>query len=215
MKLLLPKFYQFLSEPLALRSRPLLLLLVIPLVLSFASPLWKISMEAPQYPKGLYLEIYAYKLDGGNDGQHVAEINTLNHYIGMRPLDKAASADLDWIPFALGLLGLLALRVALIGTVRDLIDLVTLTTYISAFAFARYVYRLYIFGHALSPDAPLKIEPFMPVIIGTKQIANFTTHSFPQSGSYFLAVFVLGIWAVLLVHLYAGRRRAFGGPLNN
>ena len=43
-------------------------------------------MFAPQYPDGLRLDIYSYKLEGGNNGQDLKEINLLNHYIGMRDL---------------------------------------------------------------------------------------------------------------------------------
>lgn len=35
------------------------------------------------------------------------------------------------------------------GDLRGLIDLVVLTAYIAAFAFARYVVQLYLFGHNL------------------------------------------------------------------
>src|SRR5688500_16437162 len=99
MRLYVDRFYEFLARPLYGPARPLL---GIPLAVSFFQPLWRISMEAPQYPAGLSLEIYAYKIEGGNEGQHLAEINTLNHYIGMRSLDRQALSDLDWIPFALG-----------------------------------------------------------------------------------------------------------------
>src|SRR5687767_14669742 len=92
------------------------------LVLAFFHPPWRISMEAPQYPNGLYLDIWAYTIEGGNDGQHLAEINNLNHYIGMHTIDRAEFADLDWLPFALGILILLTLRVAVVGNVRSLID---------------------------------------------------------------------------------------------
>ncbi|MCX5748150.1 MAG: hypothetical protein NT062_37300, partial [Proteobacteria bacterium] len=73
------KFYAFLDRPLFGWSRLVLLLLTVPLVLTFTRPLWKISMTAPQYPQGLYMEIYTHKIEGGNDGQHIKEINTLNH----------------------------------------------------------------------------------------------------------------------------------------
>ena len=46
-------------------------------------------MFAPQYPEGLRLHIYAWKLDGGNHGQDIREINVLNHYIGMRDLQSS------------------------------------------------------------------------------------------------------------------------------
>src|SRR5262245_1567507 len=122
MKSALARFYEFLDRPIPLWSRGLLVALVIPLALAFAAPLWRISLRAPQYPQGLYMEIYAHKLDGGNGGHDIAEINTLNHYIGMHKIDRAELSELDWMPFALAALALLTLRCAAIGNVRILID---------------------------------------------------------------------------------------------
>lgn len=205
---MLEKFYAFLDRPLIPWTRLLLVLVLIPLVLSMTEPLWKISMTAPQYPKGLYMEIYAHTIEGGNNGQHIKEINTLNHYIGMHKIDRAELSDLDWIPFALGVLVLLTLRCAAIGNVRMLVDLSVLALYIGVFAFGRFVYKLYVFGHNLDPDAPLKIEPFTPAVIGTKRIANFVTTSYPQAGSYLIGVFFAGVLGVLALHLFIGRKRA-------
>ncbi len=208
MRLYVNRFYAFLQQPLKPWSRVVLALLVVPLALSFTRPLWRISMEAAQYPNGLYMDIYAYTVEGGNDGQHLQEINTLNHYIGMRTLDREAMSDLDWIPFALGALVIFGLRVAAIGNVSALVDLVVATTYVSLFAFGRFIYTLYVFGHHLKPDAPVKVPGFMPAVLGSKQVANFTTHSFPSMGSYLLGAFAVGIVVVLLVHLISGRRAA-------
>jgi copper chaperone NosL len=208
MRLLLDEFYEFLNRPIYKWARLVLVALVVFLILSFNWPLWRISMTAPQYPNGLYMDIYAYKLEGGNDGQHIDEINTLNHYIGMRKLDAAAAADLGWIPFALGALALMGLRVAAIGNIRHLLDLLVMTSYVSLFAFGRFVYRLWVFGHQLDPHAPVKVKPFMPVVIGHKTVANFETFSMPQAGSYALAVFVTGLVVVVVWHLVAGRRAA-------
>jgi copper chaperone NosL len=198
-------FYHFIDRPLYMSARLVLALLVIPLALAFTQPLWKISLRAPQYPSGLWMEIYTHKVEGGNKGQHIAEINTLNHYIGMHRIDRAELSDLDWIPFAIGLLIVLALRCAVIGNIRTLIDLVVLTGYVTVFAFGRFVYKLYVFGHNLDPTAPLKVEPFTPAIFGTKQIANFTTTSTPQLGSLYVGLFATGTVALLVWHLVAGR----------
>lgn len=208
MRLYVDAFYAFLAKPLKPRARILLALLAIPLAIALTQPLWRISMEAPQYPAGLYMDVFAYTVEGGNNGQHLQEINVLNHYIGMRTLDREAMSDLDWLPFALGALLVFALRVAAIGNVSALVDLVVLTTYVSGFAFSRFVYTLYIFGHHLNPNAPVKVPGFMPAVLGTKQIANFTTHSWPQLGSYLLMIFVVGTVGVLLWHLVSGRRDA-------
>ncbi len=194
--------YKKLEEPIGNYSRLWLMALVVVLGLSYLAPLWRISMFAPQYPYGLYVSIYSYKIEGGHGGHDVQEINELNHYIGMKKIEKAHLADLDWIPFAVGVLMLLALRVAFIGNGRSLVDLAVITAYLMFFAFGRYVYRLYIFGHDLDPHAEIKIKPFMPVIIGTKQVANFTVNSYPQLGGILMFVFAAGVAVLALWHLW-------------
>lgn len=196
------------AQPLCSRTRIMLLLLIIPVLLSYWTPLWAIRLEAPQYPNGLSVDIYSYKIVGGHDGQDINEINELNHYIGMRKLDRSEFVDLDWIPFVFGILVLLALRQAALGDLRGLIDLVALTAYVSVFAFARYLLQLYTFGHNLDPSAPVKIAPFMPVILGKKQLANFTTYGFPELGSFLLAVFVVGIVVLAVIELKGAHRPA-------
>lgn len=201
-------FFHYLDQPLRARTRVFVALLCIPLLLSYLFPLWRISMSAPQYPKGLYMDIWSYRLDGGNQGHDVDEINNLNHYIGMHKITREELQDLEWMPAALGALALLCLRTALLGNVRTLIDMSMLAGYVTLFAFGRFVYVLYQFGHNLDPKAPVDIPPFQPVIIGTKRIANFTTHSFPQLGAFLVGVFVAGLWLVTLNGLWRGRRAA-------
>jgi hypothetical protein len=201
-------FWEYLDLPLRGRGRILLVLLVVPLLLSFLFPLWRISMEAPQYPNGLQMDIYSYKLVGGNDGHDVQEINVLNHYIGMSKITREELRDLDWMPFGLVALALLSLRAALLGNVRTLIDLSMIAGYISVVAFGRFVWMLWEFGHDLDPKAPVKVEPFMPVVFGSKKIANFTTHSMPDLGSVLMGVFTMGVWGLTLLYLWRGRRES-------
>jgi hypothetical protein len=188
----LERFYRNLARPLHFPSRLLLGLLVLPLAAAFMAPLWNIHMVAPQYPQGLDLDIYAYTVEGDID-----EVNTLNHYIGMARIDRAALTDLDWIPFALGTLIVLTLRVASIGDKRSLVDLSVLFLYFSLFSLGRFYLKLYVFGHNLDPAAPFDVEPFTPAVFGTKQIANFTTSAFPRWGSVWVGVYGLGILAAL------------------
>lgn len=208
MKHPLLRFYDFVREPVRLRARLLLVLLVVPLALAFTAPLWNIYMLAPQYPEGLTLDIYAYKVEGGRDGLDISEINVLNHYIGMAPIDEVALSDLDWIPFALGVLIILTLRVGAVGDIRALIDLAVITGYFSVFAFGRFVFKLYVLGHNLDPKAPVNIDGFMPAVFGTKKIANFTITSLPELGSLYMAVFAIGVMALTGWHLWVGRREA-------
>jgi len=197
------RFDRALAGPLVTRSRLLLVALVAPLALALTAPLWSMQFRAPQYPEGLELQIFAHTVTGD-----VQEINTLNHYIGMQRIDRAALSDLDWLPFGIGVLVLLCLRVAAIGNLRALVDLTVLFLYFSAFSFARFVYKLYVFGHELDPKAAITIDPFMPGVLGSKQIANFATTSLPASGSLWLALFGLGLAAALAWNLAAALRRA-------
>jgi hypothetical protein len=195
-----------LDQPIGAGTRIVLVVLTGLMVFSFYFPLWRYGMEAPQYPKGLTIDIYYHHLEGGHDGHDIKEINELNHYIGMRKIDRSEFTELDWIPFAFGVLMLLALRAAAIGIGRSLIDLSVLIMYLSLFTASRFVYWLYSFGHDLDPTAAIQIEPFMPVMIGSKQVANFMTHSYPQLGSLFVAMFALGTVVLTIWHFWSGLR---------
>lgn len=201
-------FYAFVDEPVYLGSRPLLLLLLVPLVIGLTLPLWHIEMTAPQYPKGLSLHIYAHTLVGGHEGADIKEINILNHYIGMQKLERAMFTELDWLPFGFGALALILARVAVLGNVRSLVDLAVLVLYFSGFSLFRFVHKMHAYGHDLSPDAPIRVEPFMPALWGDKQVGNFMTHAHPGTGSYLVAVFATGVLLITLYHLIQGRRRA-------
>jgi hypothetical protein len=188
---LLRREHHFLRRPLNWRSRLLLIIAACMLVAAVFLPLWKIHLVAPQYREGLALHIYTHQLVGGNGGQDLHEINTLNHYIGMKPLTEADFVEMKWLPFAFGVFVLLALRAAAIGRMVSLIDLGVLFLYFGAFSLGSFYYRLYSYGHTLDPKAPMTIEPFTPIMLGSQKIANFVQTSLPQSGTLLLAVFPL------------------------
>jgi hypothetical protein len=208
MKHPIQRFYEFLEQPLVPWTRVALALAVVPLLLGFTSPLWRITLTAPQYPDGLYVDVLPYTLVGGHGGQDLQEINTINHYIGMHHIDRASLSDLDWIPFALGILAILTLRVAAIGNVRSIVDLAVGSGYVLLFAFARFYYRLYTMGHDLSPEAPFHVQPFTPPVFGSREIANFTSASYPQRGSFYVGAFLFVVLAMMAWNLFVGRRRA-------
>ncbi len=195
---ILKREFRFLAQPLNGASRLWLLGGVVALVAAFFFPLWQIHLTAPQYPEGLNLDIHTHRIVAGNRGQDLHEINKLNHYIGMKPLEEADFLEMKWIPFALGFFILYTLRALVFGMMRYVVDLFTLYLYFGAFSMASFVYRLYDYGHTLDPKAAVTIEPFMPVIFGTQQIANFRQASLPQLGSLFLGLYALclfmGIW---------------------
>lgn len=181
---------RFLDRPLSLRARLVVFVGVVVLAAGAFLPLWRIQLIAPQYAEGLTLEIYAHSIEAGNDGQDLQEINTLNHYIGMKPIHEADFVEMQWIPFAIGVFALLGLRAVAIGRIGSLVDLGVLFSYFAIFSLGAFAYRLYTYGHDLDPSAPMTIEPFMPVLVGRQQIANFVQTSVPLSGSICLALFL-------------------------
>ncbi len=180
------------------RGRLLLVVAAVLLIGAIFLPLWQIHLVAPQYQEGLDLYIHSYKLEAGNEGQDLKEINNLNHYIGMAPIEEEDFAEMTFIPFLLGGFALLALRAAFFGTVKSVVDTLVLFIYFGMFSMWRFYYQLYTYAHNLDPRAPMDIDPFTPILIGWKQIANFTQYSFPREGSALLlgAVVCLGgaIW---------------------
>jgi copper chaperone NosL len=184
--------FRFLHKPLNLVSRLLLLLAAIAIAVSFFYPLWKMHLVAPQYSDGLDLYIWPYKIEGGGmNGQHLVEINNLNHYIGMKAIQQADFLEMIWMPFVFGLIILLILRSMVFGEMSNVVDLFAVYTYFGVFSIGSFWYRLYQYGHNLDPRAPVHIKPFTPLLIGVKQIANFREYSYPQAGAYLLCVSVL------------------------
>lgn len=162
-------------------------------------PLWKITMFANQFPEGLRLSIYAHQLVGGNGGADLQGINILNHYIGMREIQAADFVEMKFIPFALGVFLLLGLRTAVFARVGNVVDLLVLFLYFATFSFGVFGYRMYTYGHQLSPEAPIKVASFTPPIFGHQRIANFDVYSYPGFGSIVLLAFVLCLGTVLFL----------------
>jgi copper chaperone NosL len=202
----LAALHRMLDRPVSLTGRILLLPGIALLLLGGVLPLWRISLVAPQYAEGLTLDMYAYQIVAGNNGQDLAEINTLNHYIGMRPIAQADFMEMKVLPFAIGAFALLGLRAIVVGRIITLVDLAVLFSYFGAFSLGSFAYRLYSYGHHLESHAPMKIKPFMPVVIGSQQIANFVQTSVPLSGTLCMAAFLL----LLLAALWSSIRDARG-----
>jgi hypothetical protein len=189
------------------------LLMVASAVLLIAAiflPLWQIHLEAPQYPEGLDLYIHSHTLDAGHSGQDLQEINNLNHYIGMAPIEEEDFPEMTFIPFFLGGFALLALRSAFFGTVQSAIDMLVLFIYFGMFCMWRFYHQLYTYAHNLDPKAPMDIDPFTPILIGWKQIANFTQYSFPREGAALLLVAVLCVSGAIWSGMRAGPEVATG-----
>jgi nitrous oxidase accessory protein len=135
--------------------------------LSAQLPLWSMTMRAPQYPKGLRLHAYGSALAGD-----VHEINILNHYIGMPPI-AAPEIETALFPFGIAALVALCLLSPLHAWLRRLA--IAATAAAPLFMLADLQWRLYVFGHSLSPKAPIRLQPFTPLVIGETAMGNFVS----------------------------------------
>ena len=168
------------------------------LLASMFLPYWKMTLNAPQYPGGLSVEVYVNRLTGD-----VSEIDGLNHYIGMRPLGEAAQLERAISMVAVGILVLLTLAAIFVHSPWAL--LLALPAILWPFIFIADMYFwMRHFGLNLDPTAPLSssIEPFVPPILGSGMVGQFET----------IASFQIGLWmaflavVLILAGLYYQRR---------
>ena len=74
------------------------------------TPMWRIDLQAPQYPEGLRMLIYADKLAGNVD-----IINGLNHYIGMKTLHSDDFPEFKILPGIIVFFSIFFMAVAILG----------------------------------------------------------------------------------------------------
>ena len=163
---------------------------------TFLFPLWRFEIWAPQYPEGLFMEVWSYKLSGS-----VRSINILNHYVGMKAIEESAFWELRYFPYILAAFSVLALVIS-ISNVRALLrPWAVLLIVFSIGALVDFYIWEYRFGHDLDPNAAIKMEDtaYQPPFIGSRTILNITAKSLPGLGSYFFGVgILLGVGAALL-----------------
>lgn len=180
---------------------------VIVLAAAYLLPLWRIELQAPQYPEpiGMLIHVNTIRGIGEND---LENINILNHYIGMRAIEPESIPELRFMPWILA--GLIVLGiVALLYPRRWLIGF-WVAALITSGAVGLYDFNQWEvdYGTNLNPTAPIKIEgmTYKPPLIGTEQLLNITAHSYPSWGGYAVVVAILlGIAAIYCSSQKAGR----------
>ncbi len=168
------------------------------LLISIFTPYWKLTLHAPQYPRGLHVYAYLNRLEGD-----VREIDGLNHYIGMRPLEEAAQLERSLSIMMIVVLSLLVAAAIFIHNWWA--ALLALPALLFPFGFlADLYYWLHTFGHSLDPKAPLSaaIKPFTPPVLGVGRVGQFRTVAMPHAGLILATVASL----LILVGLYFHRR---------
>lgn len=168
------------------------------IIISIFLPYWSLVLHAPQYPKGLVVNAYVNRLEGD-----VREIDGLNHYIGMRPLNEAAQFEKSISIFAISALALLVLAAIFIHS--PWAALLSLPAVLIPVAFLADLYFwLSNFGQNLDPNAALSnaIKPFTPTILGEGIIGQFRTVAYADIG----LLLASAASVLILIGLYLQRR---------
>lgn len=153
------------------------------LVLLF--PMWRIELDAPQYPEGLVLQIFPGKLGGD-----VEIINGLNHYIGMKTLHAEDFIEFTILPYLVGFFVLASLFVFVLNKTKLLNILFFLFVTFGIVAMVDFWRWEYNYGHDLDPNAAIQIPgmAYQPPLIGFKQLLNFGAFSIPDIGGWLFIV---------------------------
>ncbi len=146
-------------------------------------PIWRIELDAPQYPEGLALLIYANKMGGDVD-----IINGLNHYIGMKTIHAEEFIEFTVLPYVIGFFGVWTILAAFIKSKRNVLILLicfALFGMLAMYDFWRWEYE---YGHNLDPTAAIIVPgmAYQPPLIGFKQLLNFGAFSIPDLGGWMM-----------------------------
>ena len=169
------------------------------LALSLLLPYWTITLRAPQYPQGLTVDAYAWKLTGD-----VAEVDGLNHYIGMMKLEDAATLERSVSRIAIPLLALLAVASFWVRGRWVWLAVAPVLAFPVIFMADLY-YWLRHAGNNLDPTAALSssIKPFTPRILGEGFIGQFSTVAMFGGGFYLVLAGVILVLAATILRRWS------------
>lgn len=164
------------------------------LMVSMFLPYWSMTMNAPQYPKGLKVDVYVNHLDGD-----MREIDELNHYLGMPPLDEGGRLERSISVVAIVVLGLLLIGGVFIHNQWAAVLALPSIAFPLLFI-ADLWWILYRYGHSIDPESALggAIPAFTPPILGIGTVGQFGTTARFEVGFYCaiasVVVVLVGLW---------------------
>ena len=177
----------------------------------FFFPLWSISLEAPQYPNGIGMNIH---LDGlqGKEKHDLQNIDGLNHYIGMSKLPKSQDMwEFRVFPKVIGGMAVLGIFIGFLGLYKNIspkwflawLTLMIVLGVLGMFDFNNWMTD---YGTNLDPKAIMKMTDaygnplsYKPPLFGTRKILNFVAHSDPHIGAYMMG---FGMFLTFLAYFF-------------
>ncbi len=161
------------------------------LLASLPLPYWTVIMKAPTYPeRDLSMRVYPTYYEGD-----IREWNVVGNLVGVKVPPPIPDVAFVIVPALITLLALLSL---VAGFNRGWLKTAMIAPWVVLAALTAFTqYSLYIFGHDLAPDRPLRyVEPFTPPVIGVKKIGTMLTYHLPHVGSFvYMGAALLLVWA--------------------
>lgn len=162
---------------------------ILPLFL-FVFPMWSISLQAPQYPTPLQINIFIDHLEGENEGD-IQNFDLMNHYVGMRKL-PVEMVEFDVFPIVVIAMSILGIIFAFIGKKNLFLTWFIIMAILGTAGIYDFYLWLYDYGHNLDPRAAIQLlDAYQPPVFGTKQILNFTVRSYPSLGAILLGIGII------------------------
>ncbi len=159
----------------------------------FVLPLWNITLEAPQYPIPLGMDIYINKFVDTHEFD-IKNINLMNHYVGMQYIPETIP-EFKIFPWAIGIMIALGVLIGLFGNYKLFLTWFIVMCVMGCVGMYDFYLWEHDYGHNLDPKAIMNFKNpdgsvmgFQPPLFGSKDILNFTAHSYPRSGAYLMFV---------------------------
>ncbi|WP_438426469.1 hypothetical protein [Aquimarina macrocephali] len=189
------------------KSRILMLVGVLLPLFLFVFPLWNITLEAPQYPTPLGMDIYIN--DFADMHPHdIKNINLMNHYVGMKYIPESIP-EFRIFPIVIIVMAFLGIILAFKANYKWFLGWFIIMAILALAGIYDFYLWEHDYGHDLDPKAIMKftnpdgtVMGFQPPLFGTKDILNFRAHSYPQLGAYFLAIGM----ALTFISYFVGKR---------
>ncbi len=157
----------------------------------FAFPLWNITLEAPQYPIPLGMDIHITKFTDTNEFD-IKNINLMNHYVGMQYIPETIP-EFKIFPIVIGIMVVLGVIIGFVGNYKWFLFWFILMSVLGIAGMYDFYLWEYDYGHNLNPKAIMNFKNpdgsvmgFQPPLFGSKDILNFKAHSYPRTGAYFM-----------------------------
>lgn len=199
-----------------LTIRALTVLAMVLIGFSYVSPIWWVSLKAPNYPAetfpdGIRIHFHVNGVQNGCSARPLSsgvtedealdcvhEMDTINHFIGMQPIAKGAQLEQAAAPYLFALVELMLLVFLFyrgpFWWVLPLSGMVIPVAFV-----ADYSAWLWYFGHNLSDWGAFTVKPFMPTVFGQGKVAQFSTYSYPHYGFGLLSAGALCLTLALLL----------------